>query len=49
MPGKRKHVHSIWWDGWYEHCRRCGACAGDKRNPTNGSRYIFFSDWPEES
>lgn len=44
----RKHKHSAkFWDGYYEHCK-CGACAGDKRNPVTGSRYIAFDEWPDE-
>lgn len=42
----RPHTHSVTWDGYYEHCRTCGACAGDRRDPITGSRYVFFSDWP---
>lgn len=45
----RVHKHSPYsWDGYYEHCK-CGACAGDKRNPETGTRYVSFSEWPEET
>lgn len=46
---RRPHVHAAYtWDCYYEHCR-CGASAGDLRNPVTGLRYAFFSDWPAEA
>lgn len=45
---QREHVHrGAWWDGYREWCK-CGACAGDKRDPETGVRYIFFTEWPEQ-
>lgn len=44
---EKEHIHrGAWWDGSREWCK-CGACAGDKRDPKTGARYSFFSEWPE--
>lgn len=43
------HSHkAVTWDGHYETCR-CGASAGDRRDPATGRRYIFFSGWSDEN
>lgn len=36
------------WDGYYEHCK-CGAMAGDRRDPVTGQRYALFAQWRGES
>ena len=44
---RKSHRHYGYrWDGYYEYCR-CGACAGDRRNPKTGMRCIEFSEWEE--
>lgn len=43
----RRHKHSPYsFDGYYEHCK-CGACAGDRRDPETGLRYTSFEEWEE--
>lgn len=32
------------WDGYFEFCR-CGAAAGDRRDPRTGLRFVTFDEW----
>lgn len=45
---RKPHKHAAqFWDGHYEHCR-CGACAGDRRDPKTGQRYSYFDEWGDQ-